>query len=537
MIKQNWCISSEEKIRILQLHEYATKNLYLMNEQTPPPNMVKVGEKKTTNDLPPIQLQQNYPSGYHSISYLPNNGQELAQKMQEIANIAQQNPNLLMNIQIEVGESQVPNRNAEKKDKNGIPVKLKGGELAKLRGIALKNYLTQYFKGLVDQNIISKMPKIPEPTTNVELNTQKHVYEANPEWTDEERKTYNSDPKWKDDQYIKFNISLKTETIEDQYDCLVNLTIDLSYNSEKDPTQKFPCRGTHNCAHAKFWVTINGFQIGVVDLSNADCGGCSKEGKIVLTQEQVRIIKSQPKYLSTQQMELVMGCNNPECHSDVQEVKLVDRDGNVLFHGCLGDGKGKGPKETVLMTMGPCGNPVIDGFSLVGVELAKKAADEKAAKDAAEAQAKEEERKKQEAEKRRIENEELIKQVNSGTLVAGKSELPNILFGKHKILKSEIGDDYVKFDIEISFDRNIDVFSKSTDDGYNTYGQKKGYVRITKGNQVSLFVPMNLKKRISVNDANDMRKLPNIQGREMYLNSGYYLDKKYPPYTIVLQEI
>ena len=48
---------------------------------------------------------------------------------------------------------------------------------------------------------------------------------------------------------------------------------------------------------------------------------------------------------------------------------------------------------------------------------------------------------------------------------------------------------------------------------------------------------MNLKKRISVNDANDMRKLPNIQGREMYLNSGYYLDKKYPPYTIVLQEI
>lgn len=33
MIKQNWCISQEEKLRILGLHESATKSLYLMNEQ------------------------------------------------------------------------------------------------------------------------------------------------------------------------------------------------------------------------------------------------------------------------------------------------------------------------------------------------------------------------------------------------------------------------------------------------------------------------------------------------------------------------
>jgi len=35
MIKQTWNISSEERVRILQLHENATKRLYLLNEQAP----------------------------------------------------------------------------------------------------------------------------------------------------------------------------------------------------------------------------------------------------------------------------------------------------------------------------------------------------------------------------------------------------------------------------------------------------------------------------------------------------------------------
>jgi hypothetical protein len=33
MIKQNWNISGDEKLRILNIHEVATKNLYLINEQ------------------------------------------------------------------------------------------------------------------------------------------------------------------------------------------------------------------------------------------------------------------------------------------------------------------------------------------------------------------------------------------------------------------------------------------------------------------------------------------------------------------------
>ena len=33
MIKQNWNISTDEAKRILMLHESATKNLYLVNEQ------------------------------------------------------------------------------------------------------------------------------------------------------------------------------------------------------------------------------------------------------------------------------------------------------------------------------------------------------------------------------------------------------------------------------------------------------------------------------------------------------------------------
>jgi hypothetical protein len=34
MIKQTWDISSEEKLRILNIHEVATKNLYLINEES-----------------------------------------------------------------------------------------------------------------------------------------------------------------------------------------------------------------------------------------------------------------------------------------------------------------------------------------------------------------------------------------------------------------------------------------------------------------------------------------------------------------------
>ena len=44
MIKQNWNIETEEVKRILMMHENATKNLYLINEQ----QKVKVGEKTTT---------------------------------------------------------------------------------------------------------------------------------------------------------------------------------------------------------------------------------------------------------------------------------------------------------------------------------------------------------------------------------------------------------------------------------------------------------------------------------------------------------
>jgi hypothetical protein len=36
MIKQTWNISSDEKVRILNIHEKATKNLYLISEQTTP---------------------------------------------------------------------------------------------------------------------------------------------------------------------------------------------------------------------------------------------------------------------------------------------------------------------------------------------------------------------------------------------------------------------------------------------------------------------------------------------------------------------
>jgi len=49
MIKQNWNISTDEARRILMMHEGATKNLYLVNEQ-------KITKTSVTTQAPPKKI-------------------------------------------------------------------------------------------------------------------------------------------------------------------------------------------------------------------------------------------------------------------------------------------------------------------------------------------------------------------------------------------------------------------------------------------------------------------------------------------------
>ena len=69
MIKQNWNIDTEEVKRILMMHENATKNLYLLNEQD--------SFKKTiTTTAQPKKIplgSQTFPSGQFDLRFLNTN--------------------------------------------------------------------------------------------------------------------------------------------------------------------------------------------------------------------------------------------------------------------------------------------------------------------------------------------------------------------------------------------------------------------------------------------------------------------------------
>jgi hypothetical protein len=348
MIKQNWKIEDGEKLRILNLHESATKNLYLLNEQS----QIKVGEKITTSGKEIALNKKSFPAGFYSIDRLGSGKQDLDNKLEEIAKFAKENDGTKVNIQIEVGESKVTNRD------NELNQPLDSGDLAILRGEKLRDYLIKYFEGLVKSGYLTTMPNIPVAQTNVELGTQKHNYIKG---TSDPK-----DPKYLDDQYVKFNISLSATKKEDIFECLVNLVIDVSYYNKKDV--KFPCRGGHNCDAAEFEIYLDSVLLGIANLNNAGCqeelsknpNACDRIAKFTVTNEMVKKIVSNPKW-NKKTLILSTRCLSNYCHTSVQEVKIVNGDGDEIYHGCVNPQSARGnTSQKILAVLNKCGKP-IDG--------------------------------------------------------------------------------------------------------------------------------------------------------------------------------
>lgn len=346
MIKQNWNIEESERMRILGLHESATKNLYLFNEQT----QVKVGEKTTTTGKEIALDKKSFPAGFYSINKLGAGKQDLDNKLQEIAQFAKENDGTKVNIQIEVGESKVTNRD------NELNQPLGAGELARLRGEKLQEYLVKYFEGLVKSGYLTTMPNIPKAQTNVELGTQKHEYVKG---TSDPK-----DPKYLEDQYVKFNISLSATKTENIYECLVNLTIDVSYYHKRDP--KFPCRGSHECNNAEFEIYLDSVSLGVANLNNLGCrselsknpNACDRTAKFVVTNEMVKKITSNPNW-NQKTLVLSTKCLNNACHTSVQEVKIINGDGTTIYHSCVNPQSARGnTSQKILAVLDKCGKPI-----------------------------------------------------------------------------------------------------------------------------------------------------------------------------------
>lgn len=170
MIKQSWDIESYEKERILNLHENATKNKYLIFEQ---------------NNKSPYKINfgNEFESGQYNFN--PEYSQIVNNKIKEIANYISNNKLKDFNLVIVAGESQVPNQPPFDKEK---------GSLANKRAEVLKEYLIQTLTPILgfEPQIIIKPPVIG--TTLWDSTKSKDL------------------PEYKKEQFVNVEINLTNDT-------------------------------------------------------------------------------------------------------------------------------------------------------------------------------------------------------------------------------------------------------------------------------------------------------------------------------------
>jgi hypothetical protein len=129
MIKQTWNIDDSERVRILQLHENATNNLYIIKEQ--------IESKKTIN------FGDTFASGQSELT--PKFQSSVSTKVKEIAEFIKGQKLKSADIIIQPGESRVTNQ----------PPFSTVGSLAIARANSIMNYLNR-----VLPNLLSFTPNI-----------------------------------------------------------------------------------------------------------------------------------------------------------------------------------------------------------------------------------------------------------------------------------------------------------------------------------------------------------------------------------------
>lgn len=135
MIKQKWNISEDERKRILNLHESATKNQYLLKEETDP-------NKKSFN------ISKSFPSGQFNIV----DTSDIDNAINEIQELLKTGQGKFDTIIINSSESKVPNRG----------VGLQTGELSKKRAEEVQKYITSKLGDSVNIKVNDLGPQGPE---------------------------------------------------------------------------------------------------------------------------------------------------------------------------------------------------------------------------------------------------------------------------------------------------------------------------------------------------------------------------------------
>lgn len=347
--------------RIIRLTEADIENIVRRVLQEQSETEFGSGTKKvqtgTTTELKDINVElsnQVFPAGKYKITSLGADGEKvLGETLFKIVTFLKEHPNSPLNIEIEVGESVVPNYDREKCQTGDYSegCKLESGALGKLRGEELINYLNTEFKRYETDGVITVAPTVTAtPTVTI---GRKH-------------KTYGNDAsntKYLEDQYIGFKATMTQEVEEPIYtdECLVDMKVTLQYINEKGNT-KFPCRGIHRCNEAKYKVYMNTTLLGVADLNNANDGG-DRKAEFTIDSNKVLEIVGSESYKKYEQLILWISCDLPQCHNSAIEVKIENKQGEVKNHSCLKPlnvdlgSAAKAPlKEGHLLYMDKCGN-------------------------------------------------------------------------------------------------------------------------------------------------------------------------------------
>lgn len=346
MIKQTWNIDSEEKMRILNLHESATKNLYLLKEQS---NVINNPITTTTqNTFPSVNLGSLFGYGQFKSEEVKN---QIKNLKPQIESFMKTNDSNSFTVNISAGESQVTNP----------PQFNEKGSL----GLARANSVKQYFEEIFPEQIKSGVLKIKSPTSTSEVSIGKTQYKRGYQNNKSYSVLYNKE------QFVKFDIvgsgeSKKTESGGEKKDCDFGFSIILEYKQEwcKPGVDESKC---HKCDNAIFNMWANGIPLTNksgdpnINLNNDEGNGKSgpsRKFNIFVSQEQKKEILEQ----NPEEIVITYNCATSDCHSDPAHVEIINEKGNTLLKPTFitTGGKRMSNKNTpvTLLKLNKCGEVI-----------------------------------------------------------------------------------------------------------------------------------------------------------------------------------
>ncbi len=183
MIKQSWNIDKDERLRILDLHESATKKLYLSEQKS-----VVVGtETKTENKtFPKTNLGNQFEFGKYESDVVKKSLSDLKPKIEEFIKSSDASK---FTVNISAGESQVTNP-------KGFEEK---GSLALARANSVRKYFEELFPELIKQGTL--VINGPQSTSDVSIGKTPYKRLESQSYKEKYGKEYSAE------QFVNFDIT------------------------------------------------------------------------------------------------------------------------------------------------------------------------------------------------------------------------------------------------------------------------------------------------------------------------------------------